>query len=150
MKEKVPISIFKFGYLDKELYEEALNIRKKVFVDEQKVSENKEVEYEEGSTFFLLFYDNIPAVTVRYRFTDKGVKLERFATLKEFRGKGLAYILLNYVLEDLKNCKKMIYLHSQSYIVKLYEKAGFVKKGDIFYEAGIPHYLMILKKINIE
>jgi len=28
----------------------------------------------------------------------------------------------------------------------LYEKEGFVKKGDIFYEAGIPHYLMVFEK----
>ena len=145
MKEKVPISIFKFGFFDKELYDESLKIRKEVFVNEQKVPEDEEVEHEEESTFFLLFYDNIPAATARYRFTDKGVKLERFATLKEFRGKGLAYILLNYVLEDLKDCKKTIYLHSQAYIVSLYEKAGFVKKGDIFFEAGIPHYLMVLE-----
>lgn len=146
MEDKVPINIFKFGFFDKELYEEALRIRKEVFVREQKVPEDEEVEHEEESTFFLLFYDNIPATTARYRFTDKGVKLERFATLRDFRGKGLAYILLNYILEDLKNCKKMIYLHAQSYIVNLYEKAGFVKKGDVFYEAGIPHYLMVLEK----
>jgi predicted GNAT family N-acyltransferase len=145
MKENVPINIFKFGFYDKELYEESLKIRKEVFVKEQGVPETEEEEYEEVSTFFLLFYDGKPAATARYRHTEKGVKLERFATLKKYRGKGLAYILLNYVLKDLKNCKKMIYLHAQEYIVGLYEKVGFVKKGNTFYEANIPHYLMVLE-----
>lgn len=150
MSEKITITIFKFSFFDKELYEETLKIRKEVFVKEQKVSEELEVENEEESTYFLLFYNNTPAATARYRITEKGIKLERFATLKEFRGKGLAFILLNYILKDLKDFSGQIYLHSQSYIIKLYEKAGFVKVGEVFYEADIPHYLMVFQKEHFE
>ena len=140
------IEIKKFTFQDKDLYEAALDIRNKVFVKEQNVSESEELEHEEESVYYLLFYDKTPVATGRYRVTTEGIKLERFATLPAYRGKGLASKLLRYVLDDLKEEEGQIYLHSQEYIMNLYEKAGFEKEGDRFYEAGIPHFKMILKK----
>ena len=131
---------------NKELYYKALKIREEVFIKEQNVSKVEELENEEESVFYLLFFDNEPASVARYRLIDDKIKLERFATLKKFRRKGLATKLLKHILKDLKKYNnKQIYLHSQVYIVSLYEKEGFVCQGDIFYEAGIPHYKMILK-----
>ena len=65
--------------------DEAHRIRKEVFVIEQKCPEDIEWEFEEESHHFLATSNNISAGTARWRETENGIKLERFAVLKEFR-----------------------------------------------------------------
>ena len=43
-----------------------------------------------------------------------GYKLERFAVLEEERGKGYGHIILNAILDDLKNFRGVIYMHAQT------------------------------------
>lgn len=127
----------------------AFDIRKKVFVEEQKVDENEEYDdFENISTHFLAFYNGNPAGTARWRFTEKGIKLERFAVLKEYRGKNIGSELVKTTLISIQNNKmtkgKLRYLHAQLNAVPLYEKFGFVIQGDIFIECNIKHYNMYL------
>ena len=76
-------------------------IRKLVFVDEQNCPPELEWEHEEESVHFLGLVNGIPAGASRWRKTDKGYKLERFAVLKEFRGLGVGQALVRAVLKDL-------------------------------------------------
>jgi predicted GNAT family N-acyltransferase len=139
------ITIKKYTSSNIELAEKAFEIRRKVFVEEQKVPADEEFdEFENSSTHFLAFYNDIPAATARWRFTEKGIKLERFAVLKEFRNKKIGSEILNAVLDDVKPFNKYTYLHAQLAAVNFYERAGFKKKGDIFSECDIEHYLMVL------
>lgn len=129
--------------------EAAWAIRKKVFVEEQQCPEEEEYEYEEESIHFLALVNDTEAGTARWRKTDKGIKLERFAVLPEFRKKGVASALLETILDDaLRQNPEKIYLHAQVQAMPLYEKFGFVKQGELFYEASIPHYAMVLEKTN--
>ena len=124
----------------------AFSIRNAVFVEEQKVSREEEYDsHESVARHYLVFSDTIPAGTARMRETDKGVKLERFAVLPEFRNKGVGALLLNQVLSDALTFNRMIYLHAQVAAVNLYARAGFKPEGEIFYEAGIPHYKMVYR-----
>jgi predicted GNAT family N-acyltransferase len=127
----------------------AFEIRKKVFVIEQAVDPAKEYdEFEESSTHFLVRLDGIPVGTARWRLTSNGVKLERFAVLKEARGKGVGQSLVQAVLDDIDSQSgakdKTKYLHSQLSAVPLYSKFGFQKVGGIFEECKILHYKMEL------
>ncbi len=117
-------------------------IRRKVFVDEQKCPPELEWEFEDESVHFLATFAGIPAGASRWRKTDKGYKLERFAVLDEFRGKGIGQGLVQAVLEDLPPDASYIYMHAQLPAVGLYEKFGFEKTGPEFEEAGIRHYKM--------
>jgi len=117
-------------------------IRRLVFIEEQKVDPEIEYEYEEEGNYYLLFYHKKPIATARWRSTDKGIKLERFALLKEFRNKGLGSLLLTKVLNDVLPLGQLIYLHSQIVAVNYYQRAGFVESEDHFYEADIEHVLM--------
>lgn len=120
------------------------DIRREVFVVEQKVSEEEEYDqYETSSTHFIAFSNGHPAGTCRVRNTDKGVKLERFAVLKEYRGKGIGQELVEKALEYSAKSVN-IYLHAQIQVVEFYAKFGFVKVGEMFEEAGIKHYKMKL------
>lgn len=125
----------------------AHKIREEVFVKEQNVPAEEEYDqYEDTATHFLAFYDGKPCGTARWRFTENGIKLERFAVLKEFRDKKAGAAILATVLEDIKNkpesTKKMLYLHAQVQVVGFYEKFGFQKVGETFQECNIWHYKM--------
>lgn len=141
MKSKV-VRIEKFDSNNKLYLNKALEIRKKVFVEEQGVDPILEYENDDNSTHFLLFKDNLPLACARYRFTDKGIKLERFAVLKENRGMNFGAILLKFMLNDLCLFDVNVYLHAQIQVVKFYERFDFKAVGCTFYEAGIEHLEM--------
>lgn len=135
--------IKKYSFEDTELSKLSNEIRQKVFVQEQNVAPEIEYdEYEKEASYLLLFYNELPIGTARWRETEKGIKLERFALLQEFRNKGLGSVLLREILKDVIPLQKTIYLHAQVTAVNYYEREGFVKEGDIFVEANIEHYLM--------
>ena len=127
----------------------AFEIRKQVFVIEQEVDPTKEYdEFEQSSVHFLARIDGIPVGTARWRLTPNGAKSERFAVLKEARGKGVGQALVKSVLDDIQadplSKKKTKYLHSQLSAVPLYSKFGFKKVGNIFEECNILHFKMEL------
>jgi predicted GNAT family N-acyltransferase len=125
--------------------EKVFAIRREVFVVEQNCPPELEWEFEDESTHFLATVDGEPAGACRWRKTDKGYKLERFAVLKKFRGMGVGQELVRSVLEDLPADADYVYMHAQIQAVSLYEKFNFEKTGPEFEEAGIRHYKMIRK-----
>jgi predicted GNAT family N-acyltransferase len=140
------ITTVSFNISDKAKAEHAFTIRRIVFVEEQKVSREEEYDsFEDIATHFLALVDEIPGGTARWRVTDNGVKLERFAVLPAFRNRGVGAALVDAVLKDVLPLKKKVYLHSQVSAMNLYAKAGFEPEGELFFEANIPHYKMIFK-----
>lgn len=131
--------------LDKDDYELCLKIRREVFVQEQKVPEDIEVdEFETSAQHFLVRSNGVPAGTGRFRVKDQYIKFERIATLKEFRGQGIGRFLM---IEMMKEAQKHFshltpFMYSQKDAVSFYEKLGWVKVGDEFIEANIPHQAM--------
>jgi predicted GNAT family N-acyltransferase len=122
--------------------EKVFAIRREVFVDEQNCPPELEWEFEDESTHFLATVNGEPAGASRWRKTDKGYKLERFAVLQKFRGMGVGQVLVKTVLDDLPGDAAYVYMHAQIQAVSLYEKFGFEKTGPEFEEAGIRHYKM--------
>lgn len=126
-------------------FELAKEIRYNVFIVEQKVSAEEEYdEFEDTSVHYLAYHNNEPAGTCRFRKTEKGIKLERFAVLKKHRLKNVGSVLVQACLKALLN-ESYIYLHAQVDAMPLYKKNGFEAYGDIFYECKIPHYAMKYK-----
>ncbi len=130
-----------------ELKEKAFAIRKEVFVIEQKVDTRDEFdEFEEISKHFVALNDqDEPIGAARWRQTEKGVKLERFAVKANMRSNKVGSALVQTVLEDIQKqlgAGVHLYLHAQLPAVGLYEKFGFEKKGDQFSECDILHYYM--------
>lgn len=138
------IEIISFKFKDRpELASQANAIRQQVFVEEQNVDPALEYdEYEDIATHYLLFVDDNPAATARWRKTDKGIKLERFATLRSQRNGGLGAVLLQKIMADIIPSGKKIYLHSQLKAIPFYTRHGFVKFGEQFSEAEIEHFQM--------
>lgn len=125
---------------------QVFNIRREVFVKEQMVDENEEYdEFEFLSSHLLAYLDKIPVGTCRYRNTQKGIKLERFAVLKDYRKYKVGEALVRRVL-SVVDLNQHIYLHAQVQVVDFYQKYGFEVVGNIFEEANIQHYKMIYCK----
>ncbi len=129
---------------DKEI-DICLSIRRKVFVEEQNIPENIEMDDElVQSICVCAILDKQYVGTARYRETSSGIKLERFAVLKEHRGLGVGKALVKFILNNLDQDQD-IYLHAQEAVVDFYLLLGFKKVNDRFYEAEIPHWKMIKK-----
>ena len=132
---------------NKEELQMAFDVREEVFVNEQKFERADEFdEFEDTSNHFLALSNGVPLGTSRWRKTDKGVKLERFAVLQPYRGKGagkhLVQTTVAHILENVKEKGTLLYLHAQLSAVPLYEKYGFKKDGSMFLELGVEHFKM--------
>lgn len=128
--------------------QDAYLIRKKVFVEEQGVpAEDEYDEHDEVSAHFVAYdTEDNPCGTARWRETPHGIKLERFAVLRPWRGTGIGAKLLESVLHDIEEdpsvSEQKIYMHAQSTAVEFYRKFGFSVVGDEFLECGIRHFEM--------
>lgn len=131
---------------DNSTLNEAYNIRREVFVVEQRVDEREEYEHEEISVHFIATVNDEFAGTARWRITENGVKLERFAVLSKFRSTGVGSALLTAVINDIPAEHTYLYLHAQLTAMGLYAKFGFKETGPMFEEAGIQHYKMVLNR----
>lgn len=128
------------------MLQQAFAIRHEVFVIGQNCPAELERDREEESTHFLATVNDKPAGAARWRKTDNGYKLERFAVLDQFRGFGVGQALVKAVLNDLPVDAHYIYLHAQTPAVPLYLKSGFETEGEEFEEAGIKHFKMVLER----
>ena len=127
-------------------YKKIINIRKKVFIEEQKVPLDIEIdEYELEATHFIVYLNKEPIGCARIRFNNFA-KLERIAILKKHRSRGFGTKLTEYLIDycHKKNISD-IRLNSQLYVADFYEKIGFKKVGEVFFEAGIKHVEMVLQ-----
>ena len=122
--------------------EKLSEVRRLVFIEEQKVPEQLEWDGEDESSIHYLaeIDDKIVAVA---RLKPDG-QLGRMAVLKEYRSQGVGHKLLQFIIKNLGN-RKNIYLHAQVSAIPFYKKHNFIECGDIFYEADIPHTKMLLE-----
>ena len=128
--------------------EQVFAIRTEVFVKEQKCLPSEEFdELDAVARHYLLFENNLPVATGRYRKTDKGIKVERIATLESARGKGYASQIIHHIFAEsateFPDCTHY-YLHAQVSVMPLYASLGFQPYGDTFIEADIEHQAMAL------
>jgi len=131
---------------DEELLREALNIRREVFVEEQGVPEEEELDGKDSASVHVLLEKEGKFIgTARIRKIDDGTfKIERVAILKEERGKGYGRFLMENIERELfpKGVQKIV-LNAQIQVREFYERLGYRAEGEIFYEANIPHVRMV-------
>lgn len=130
--------------------EQVFAIRTEVFVIEQKCLPSEEFdELDAVARHYLLFEGDLPVATGRYRKTDKGIKVERIATLESARGKGFASQVIHHIFaesaKEYPDCNHY-YLHAQVSVMPLYASLGFTPYGDTFIEADIVHQAMELER----
>lgn len=139
------IDIFEISYKEKHVAALVHEIRRKVFVVEGRVDPLHEFdEVEHDCKHYIAYYKHKAVGTARWRDTPDGIRLERFSVLKEYRNNGVGISMLRRLLSDVLPSRKNIYLHAQTTTVKFFEKAGFKCTGEMFLEANIPHFRLVL------
>jgi predicted GNAT family N-acyltransferase len=126
--------------------EKALAIRKRVFVREQGVPEEIEMDRDDERAIHFLAFDSGKAVgTARLVIRQSSAKIGRMAVLKNYRGKGIGTKLLRRaIVTARRQGAQSIYLHAQVPVIGFYEALAFRCVGPVFEEAGIPHRKMVL------
>ncbi|MCB1110113.1 MAG: GNAT family N-acetyltransferase [Chlamydiia bacterium] len=84
--------------------------------------------YEKEETHFLATYEGEPAGSGRFRFKGGLVKFERVATLKKFRGKGVASALMDLMEKraKMKHSDYLPFMHAQVDAIPFYLKQGSI------------------------
>lgn len=121
-------------------------IRKVVFINEQEVSVDEELDsLDIESDHFLIEVDDKYVATARVYYNDNQATIGRVAVLKPFRNKGYAKFLMTEIINFIKNKDiKIAHIGAQVQAVGFYEKLGFKISGDIYIDANIEHYPMEL------
>nr|WP_197969872.1 GNAT family N-acetyltransferase [Mesobacillus harenae] len=124
--------------------EEAFSVRKTVFVDEQQVPVEEEIdEFENDSTHFVLYDDKRPAGAGRFRVLDAIGKVERICVLKDQRNTGAGKAIMEKIEEYAKSeGLSALKLNAQTQAIPFYEKLGYEVVSEEFLDAGIPHKSM--------
>ena len=118
------------------------HLRRVVFIDEQGVSEEDELDgLDEAAIHLLAFDGETPVGTARLLVKGATGKIGRVCVLPEARGRGLGAALILRALEVLRDQPGVTeaYLGSQSHATGFYEKLGFSVEGEEFLDAGILH-----------
>ncbi|PTY75874.1 GNAT family N-acetyltransferase [Heyndrickxia sporothermodurans] len=123
---------------------DAFTIRKKVFVEEQHVDVEEEIDqYEENSEHFVLYDENNAAGAGRFRILDGKGKVERICILPAYRGKGAGKIVMDAIEQyATQQDVHVLKLNAQTHAIPFYEKLGYKVISEEFMDAGIPHKTM--------
>lgn len=125
--------------------DDAFSVRHRVFVQEQNVPEDLEIDQHEDEATHLVAYDeDTPVAAGRYRMVGDFVKVERICVLKEARGTGIGRLLMNELENQVRKIETAgLKLNSQVSAIEFYKSLGYEVTSDEFMDAGIPHVTMI-------
>ncbi|MBU9672256.1 GNAT family N-acetyltransferase [Planococcus sp. CP5-4] len=125
--------------------EQAFEIRRKVFVDEQGVALHVEMdEHDDSATHFIGYELEQPIAAARIREYEQGVgKVERVCVLPEYRGHHFGAGMMEQLEEYARSIGYFrLQLNSQSHAIPFYERLGYDVVSPEFMDAGIPHRQM--------
>ena len=130
---------------DKAERQAALALRRAVFVGEQGVAPEAELdEHDPAAAHLVARLDGEVVGTLRWRVVAPGVgKIERVAVRRDLRGARIGVVLMEVALADLAAAGLAeAVLNAQSAVRAFYERLGFGAEGPVFDEEGIAHVRM--------
>ncbi|MCL2645385.1 MAG: GNAT family N-acetyltransferase [Phycisphaerales bacterium] len=133
-----------------DLGQQAAQLRTDVFVHEQHVPPDEELDHLDATaTHFVAVENGHVIATLRIVFMisdgESVAKIGRVAVAKNRRNTGIGRNLMLAAIAHLRDqgCHQCL-LNAQTHVISFYEKLGFIPHGPIFLEANIPHRHMIL------
>lgn len=126
---------------------EAGAIRRQVFVEEQKIPLELEMDAADATAVHAVAYNRLglPLATGRLLAHQPGVaKIGRMAVLTPLRGSRVGRAVLDALMSAARaRGDHQVLLHAQRSAEGFYLRAGFQVQGEPFVEAGIPHVAMV-------
>jgi predicted GNAT family N-acyltransferase len=119
-------------------------VRRVVFIEEQDVDEDIEMDGKDNDAVHYVVYDgDTPVGTARLRITDGVGKPERVAVRKSHRGECLGSALMEHIEAEAREqgCS-LLRLHAQTAVRPFYREHGYEQTSEEFLEADIPHVEM--------
>jgi len=121
---------------------DAQTIRLEVFVQEQHVPAELEMDDKDAVCLHAVAYDAHGTPIATGRLLPDG-HIGRMAVRKPHRGSGIGGLLLQGLMAQAKaRGDQSVVLSAQTHAAPFYLRHGFVKQGDEFFEAGIAHIEM--------
>lgn len=121
---------------------DAQAVRYEVFVVEQKVPLDMEWDEMDPVCVHAVGYDGQGAAIATGRLLPDG-HIGRMAVKASMRGRGIGSMILNALVEEArKRGHQAVMLNAQTHAEPFYARYGFVREGEEFMEAGIPHIHM--------
>jgi predicted GNAT family N-acyltransferase len=123
--------------------DELIQLRTRVFVEEQKVPSSLEIDGRDADCAHVkAIIDDVMIGTGR--LLPNGF-IGRMCVLREYRNRGIGTMMLkNLVQQAADSGHQKVSLNSQSYVIPFYQNFGFTTDSEEFIEAGILHRRMIL------
>jgi predicted GNAT family N-acyltransferase len=127
-----------------DLMREAFGLRYEVFVDEQGVPRELEVdELDPRATHLVAISDDRVIGTLRILDHGAAAKVGRVAVRASARRTGIgARLMLHAAAIAADRGFTEIIVHAQIAVAGFYRRLGYVEEGDQFEDAGIPHIAM--------
>ena len=123
----------------------ATAIRFEVFVDEQKVPAEIELDDMDAVCLHAVAYDGAGQAIGTGRLLPDG-HIGRMAVRQPGRGTGVGGAILTLLLEKARERgDAAVVLNAQTVAAPFYARHGFVQQGEVFEEAGIAHVEMRLQ-----
>jgi predicted GNAT family N-acyltransferase len=122
----------------------ALALRKEVFVNEQRVPLEEELDAADLTcTHVVALIEGDVVGTLRIIFTPEHAKIGRLVVRRDMRGRGIAAGMMKWAM-DLARARgeTRFYLAAQIDKLGFYERFGFAAFGQEFPDAGMPHRAM--------
>ena len=122
--------------------EEASVIRRLVFVDEQLVPLEMELDALDPQSLHALAYAGGGRAVATGRLLPDG-HIGRMAVLREWRKQGVGGAVLERLVEAARlRGDAEVVLSAQTHALAFYRRHRFVAEGDTYLDAGIPHQTM--------
>jgi predicted GNAT family N-acyltransferase len=124
--------------------EDAFSVRIAVFVGEQGISRDDELDEHEGAAIHCVAYEGgAPVGAGRVVLIEGYAKIGRMAVLRDHRRNGIgADVLRALEREAAARGAGMARLSAQVSARGFYERNGYAATGDVYDEVGIPHIAM--------
>jgi predicted GNAT family N-acyltransferase len=120
---------------------EASRIRFAVFVEEQRVPAEIELDEQDRACLHALAYLEGNVVGTGRLLPDGHIG--RMAVVRSCRGKGVGSAILRALVEAARaRGDAAVALSAQTHALEFYRRHGFVEEGEVYEEAGIPHRAM--------
>jgi predicted GNAT family N-acyltransferase len=122
----------------------ALELRHEVFVDEQGVPVELEIDEHDADALHLVAISDDRVVgTCRVVYDRDRAKFGRLVVARAARGSGIGTALLGEAERRARAAGALtMVLAAQTTAMGLYERAGYTARGDVFLDAGIEHMTM--------
>ena len=138
MKKSFTVETVDFQKCEKQIF----YVRNQVFVKEQSVTVELEIDGFDENAIHVLAWDNKNVIGTGRMLPDG--HMGRICVIKSYRGIGIGRFIVRNLIDTAEKMNFLkVWLASQCRVTGFYRELGFVETGKVFDDAGIDHIKMV-------